>query len=180
MTCILYTKKVEVMKMSSSVNKVSAVAATALGTVALGAVGASSAEAATVEQTNPETMNVAAATPCSTAVKACVDLNQGLAWLTDGHGKVVYGPIPASGGAPSTPTPRGVQKVSRKVENEWSKPFNAPMPFATYFGPGGNDNGVAFHADAVGVPSNGCVHLNQADAQKFFNHLKPGDTVEIR
>lgn len=117
--------------------------------------------------------------PCVAEAAACVDLTQGIAWLQDREGHTVYGPVPASGGAPGQDTPTGVQIVSRQVEDEWSKPFNAPMPHATYFGPDGRDNGIAFHADQVGVPSAGCVHLNYDDARAFFEHLQPGDVVHV-
>lgn len=118
-------------------------------------------------------------TPCSVSATACVDLNQGLAWIQDSDGHVVYGPVPASGGAPGQETPRGKQMVTRQVENEWSRPFNAPMPYATYFGFDGVDDGIAFHADQVGVLSAGCIHLNYDDAAAFFEHLHLGDVVEV-
>lgn len=119
-----------------------------------------------------------ASTPCPKDARACVDLGTGHAWLQR-DGKTSFGPVPASGGAQQTLTPKGRMNVTRKVKNEWSKPFNAPMPNAVYFGKNKTDNGIAFHNDIVGNPSNGCVHLNLGDSEVFYNALKPGDVVFV-
>lgn len=49
----------------------------------------------------------AAATPCASSAKACMSLSAHQAWLTDGAGHVVYGPVPARGGTTTAPTPVG-------------------------------------------------------------------------
>lgn len=112
---------------------------------------------------------------CPATARACVDLTRQEAWLqTDG--RITYGPIPASGGAPGFETTTGNLTVLRKVKDEVSYEFNmAPMPYSVYF----TTNGMAFHQGVVGELSHGCIHLNRADAQKFFNTLNIGDSVYI-
>ena len=148
-----------------------AAAATAIAAAAVG--GVSAAPTATAQ------IPPAPASPCVAYAKACIDINAGKAWLQDGNGHSVYGPVPISSGMAGLDTPRGIQTVSRKVENEWSGPYNGPMPFSVYFGPGGNDNGVAIHEGDPAIPSHGCVHVPPGDAQQFFNHLQVGDTVHV-
>lgn len=113
---------------------------------------------------------------CPTWADACVDLNGGRSWLQS-NGEVTY-VAPSSAGAPSpeTATPTGTFTVQYKVKDEVSRQFNnAPMPNSVYF----TNQGHAFHSGAVGVLSHGCVHLNYADSEVFFNTLQPGDTVFI-
>lgn len=117
--------------------------------------------------------------PCSELAKACVDIDGATAWLQGDNGGVTYGPVPISSGMPGYETPRGEQTVSRKVKDEWSRPYNGPMPNSVYFGPNGNDNGVAFHAGDPNIDSHGCIHLNDADSQVFFDTLQPGDIVDV-
>ncbi|MDO4928035.1 MAG: L,D-transpeptidase [Corynebacterium sp.] len=117
--------------------------------------------------------------PCSELASACVDLDAAVAWLQDENGNVSYGPVPISSGKPGYETPRGLQVVSRKVKDEWSRPYNAPMPNSVYFGPNGNDNGIAFHEDDPAVASHGCIHLGHQDSEVFFDSLQPGDQVDV-
>lgn len=112
--------------------------------------------------------------PCMSSAKACVRLSTGQAWLTDGAGHVVYGPVAAHGGTSSMPTPLGTFQVLSKDAHFYSTEFHAPMPYSVFFYPGD-----ALHADNPAVASNGCVHLAPAAAQRFFATLRVGDTVEI-
>ncbi|MDO4610708.1 L,D-transpeptidase [Corynebacterium sp.] len=114
---------------------------------------------------------------CATA-KSCVDLAANKAWLLDGNGNVVYGPVPITAGAPdpSTATPTGTHHVTRKVKDEVSHEFNnAPMPYSVYF----TNNGHAFHEGSLQHMSHGCIHLSHEAAVKFFEHLQVGDEVVI-
>ncbi len=36
--------------------------------------------------------------PCAASAQACVSLSRHEAWLTDGNGRITYGPVPATGG----------------------------------------------------------------------------------
>lgn len=96
------------------------------------------------------------------------------AWLTDGAGDVVYGPVPAHGGSVGAPTPLGTFRVISKDAHFYSTQFHAPMPYSVFFYPGD-----AFHADNPATYSNGCIHLSAAAAQRFFSTLRIGDQVQI-
>ncbi|MDL5155848.1 L,D-transpeptidase [Actinomycetospora termitidis] len=114
------------------------------------------------------------ATPCAPTAKACMDLSARQAWLTDGAGHVIAGPFAARGGKSGAATPTGTFTVQKKVKNYWSQAFDAPMPNSVFFKPG-----YAFHAGSPGIASNGCIHLNRAASQRFFDTLAPGDQVQI-
>lgn len=116
----------------------------------------------------------AAPTPCASSARACMSLSAHRAWLTDGAGHVVYGPVPARGGPAGAPTPVGTFHVIAKDAHFYSTQFHAPMPYSVFFYPGD-----AFHADNPAIASNGCIHLNAAAAQRFFNTLRIGDRVQI-
>ncbi|HZS20145.1 MAG TPA: L,D-transpeptidase [Pseudonocardiaceae bacterium] len=115
------------------------------------------------------------ATPCKVTAKACVVLSHHTAWLTDGKGRITYGPVTATGGDPAYPTPTGTFRVLSKKANYRSTEFrNAPMPYSVFFYPGD-----AFHADDVHKWSHGCIHLDRGDAKVFFDTLKVGEQVQI-
>ena len=117
----------------------------------------------------------ASATPCTATTQACVSLSRHQAWLTDGTGRITYGPVSATGGSSAYPTPTGTFHVLSKNAHFRSTEFhNAPMPYSVFFHPGD-----AFHADNVQQQSHGCIHLNWDDAEAFFNALKIGDQVQI-
>jgi lipoprotein-anchoring transpeptidase ErfK/SrfK len=123
-----------------------------------------------------------AATPCVAQARACIDLTAQTAWLQDGAGNIVRGPVPISSGRPGYETPTGTTQVTRKIIDEWSNAYNAPMPYAVYFSAGTTypgDIGIAFHEGDPGVPSHGCVHLLHDDAAAFFDWLQPGDIVDV-
>lgn len=112
---------------------------------------------------------------CPAQARACIDLAGGRAWLQR-DGKVSYGAVPMSAGAPGWETPRGTHYVTRKVKDEVSYQFNlAPMPYSVYF----THTGVAFHEGDVNLLSHGCIHLNHQDAVTFFNDLQVGDMVYV-
>lgn len=112
---------------------------------------------------------------CPAWAKACVDLDGERAWLQE-NGRVIFGPVPMSSGAPGWETPRGSFHVVRKVKDEISWVFNnAPMPYSTYF----THDGVAFHAGDPDVWSHGCIHLRYDDAVLFYSQLNMGDSVVV-
>ena len=113
-------------------------------------------------------------TPCSSAARACVQLDTRQAWLIAG-GSVVRGPVPISPGGPGRETPRGVFGVEWKHRDHHSAEFDAPMPFAVFFAPGG----IAFHEGILSSPSAGCVRLGRDAAAAFFDFLQLGDRVEV-
>jgi hypothetical protein len=112
--------------------------------------------------------------PCEPTARACMDLSRHEAWLSDGAGHVVYGPVSARGGTSKAPTPTGTFQVLSKDRHFYSTEFDAPMPYSVFFYPGD-----AFHADNTSVNSNGCIHLSSSSAQHFFNNLQVGDEVQI-
>jgi lipoprotein-anchoring transpeptidase ErfK/SrfK len=147
------------------------VAALGLGLVAIGGLGGLGAVAmAAPAGTAP------AASPCETAVKACARLSTNEAWLTDGKGKVLRGPVRMNHGSPGHETPTGMFAVQRKEEVHLSKEYNgARMPWSVFF----DGNGRAFHGGDPARQSAGCVRMADADAQAFFNGLNVYDKVQI-
>lgn len=118
----------------------------------------------------------APAAPCAKTVKACARLSTNEAWLTDGNGTVLRGPIRMSHGAKGEETPVGSFTVLRKDATHVSQEqAGVPMPWSVFF----DNNGRAFHGGDPGRESAGCVHLATGDAQFFFDHLNVGDSVQI-
>lgn len=113
-------------------------------------------------------------TPCTVTAKACVSLSAKRAWLVR-DGQVYYGEASALGGRPETPTPTGTFRVEWKDKDHISQEFNAPMPNSVFFAPGG----IAFHQGSLTTPSAGCIHLSRKSSEVFFNHLNPGDEVQV-
>ncbi|MBV7295818.1 L,D-transpeptidase [Corynebacterium sp. TAE3-ERU12] len=111
---------------------------------------------------------------CPLQAKACVDLENRLAWLQQ-DGKVTYGPVPTIGGTVVDPTPRGTFTVVWKKIDDYSRAYEVDIPFSVYF----TDNGIAFHEGALDEHSHGCLHLAHRDAPTFFDRLEEGDTVVV-
>lgn len=112
---------------------------------------------------------------CPPHARACVDVDNRLAWLQEG-GQVVRGPMPITTGMPGYESPRGEFTVQRKVRDEISYVFNnEPMPFSVYF----TTTGVAFHEGDLTEDSHGCIHLSHEEATHFFGVLQPNDIVVV-
>lgn len=120
-------------------------------------------------------------TPCTVTAKACVDLDSQRAWLLDGTGTIVRGPVNVATGSKTEPTPPGYDlRVHRKnqdhVSNEsFTNGVPDAMPYSVFFDAGG----IAFHEGDPENPSGGCVHLAGDDARAWFAHLKIGDQVQV-
>jgi lipoprotein-anchoring transpeptidase ErfK/SrfK len=104
---------------------------------------------------------------CPVAAIACVDTHTLVAWLQDGHGDIVYGPVPVQLGRPGHETPTGTFHVVWKTKHWTSMLYGVPMPWSVFFAAGG----IGFHAGPLDEQSHGCVHLSMAAAQKFFESL---------
>jgi hypothetical protein len=142
-------------------------AALGLGLVALGGVGGVGALAMAAP---------VAAMPCEDNVKACARLSTNEAWLSDGQGTILRGPVRMNHGAPGQETPVGFFAVQRKEEVHLSKEYNnARMPWSVFF----DDNGRAFHGGDPSRQSAGCVRMADPDAQAFYNALEVYDRVQI-
>lgn len=114
--------------------------------------------------------------PCAAQVKACVRLSSDEAWLADGKGAVVRGPIRINHGSPGNETPTGRFTVQWKDADHRSAEYNgAPMPWSVFF----DGNGRALHGGNPGKQTAGCVRLPNDQAKAFFDALAPGDVVEI-
>lgn len=114
-------------------------------------------------------------TPCAATAKACVDISRQKAWLTDGHGHIVYGAVPVRTGAPKLETPTGTFGVMWKDKDHRSGQYpGADMRNSVFFAPGD-----AFHEGSLDRDSAGCVHLAPAASQRFFDYLQPYDEVQI-
>lgn len=113
-------------------------------------------------------------TPCDIADGACVRLSTNESWLISG-GRVSYGPVPITSGRPGHETPVGTFSVLWKVRDDWSIPYDGPMPFSTYF----VSNGIAFHEGSLTELSHGCIHLSREAASKYFETLQVGAQVQV-
>ncbi len=113
-------------------------------------------------------------TPCSISDGACIQLSTNQTWVLRGD-KIAYGPVPITHGRKGYETPLGDFPVLRKVKDEWSRPYNGPMPWSTYF----THSGIAFHEGSLTEPSHGCIHLDPASAQFYFKNLAIGETVQV-
>lgn len=114
--------------------------------------------------------------PCEDNVKACARLLTNEAWLSDGQGNIIRGPVRMNHGSPGNETPVGFFAVQRKEEVHLSKEFdNARMPWSVFF----DDNGRAFHGGDPARQSAGCVRMADPDAQAFFNGLEVYDRIQI-
>jgi lipoprotein-anchoring transpeptidase ErfK/SrfK len=114
--------------------------------------------------------------PCVAVVRACVKLSTRQAWLLDGSGSVVYGPVPITSGKKGDKTPTGMHAVLWKDADHKSKEFDdAPMPWSVFFA----DGGIAFHTGSLRAQSSGCIHLSDSAARKFFSTLGVGDSVQV-
>ncbi|HEY0811878.1 MAG TPA: L,D-transpeptidase [Pseudonocardia sp.] len=122
-----------------------------------------------------------AGTPCSISAKSCVDLDSQRAWLIQ-DGKILRGPVKIASGGNGKETPVGHSlRVYRKDKDHLSeesllpngKP--APMPWSVFF----EDGGIAFHSGSPTRSSAGCIHLEPADAEAWFNYLQIGDQVQV-
>lgn len=116
------------------------------------------------------------ATPCAATAKACVDISEKKAWLTDGAGHVTRGPVPVTTGAPGEDTPQGTFHVMWKDQFHHSREqHGVPMPYSVFFA----DGGRAFHGGSLERASAGCVHLGDEDSKAFFNYLQVHDEVQV-
>jgi hypothetical protein len=114
---------------------------------------------------------------CPAAAAACVDLARHLTWLQSA-GRVSFGPVRMEPGKPRSAhaTPRGTFHVAWKAGPDFvSNIYNEPMPWATFFAPGG----VAFHGGSLTHWSHGCVHLTVANAHYYNQHLPIGAEVVV-
>ena len=114
---------------------------------------------------------------CPLAATACVDLARHITWL-QARGKITFGPVQMEPGRPTGQhqTPRGAFQVSWKAgPNLVSNIYHEPMPWATFFAPGG----IAFHGGSLTTWSHGCVHLTVANAHYYNEHLPIGAQVVV-
>ena len=65
--------------------------------------------------------------------------------------------------------------VLRKVKNDWSIPYNGPMPNAVYF----TYDGVTFHQGDLNTQSHGCVRLTREASAVFYDGLVVGEQVQV-
>ena len=135
------------------------------------------APAATAARAQP----LVTGTPCSISAKACVDLDSQRAWLLK-DGKIMRGPVKIASGGNGEETPVGHSlRVYRKEKDHLSKESRlangqpAPMPWSVFF----EDGGIAFHSGSPNRSSGGCIHLEPADAEAWFNYLQIGDQVQV-
>lgn len=113
-------------------------------------------------------------TPCDISDGACIKLSTNQTWVVRGD-KIAYGPVAITHGRRGYETPVGKFPVLRKVKDDWSIPYNGPMPWSTYF----TANGIAFHEGSLTEPSHGCIHLDPPSAKFYFQNLSIGETVQV-
>lgn len=147
-----------------------------VGVVGVGVLPVGAPALASTEPVPPSTTDATVATtPCATTAKACVSISKKKAWLTDGEGEIVRGPVPVSTGATGSETPEGTFHVMWKDRDHVSsEPGHVEMPWSVFFAPGD-----AFHGGSLRHQSAGCVHLDSEDAEDFFDYLQVNDEVQI-
>jgi hypothetical protein len=114
---------------------------------------------------------------CPAAAAACVDLTRHITWLQAG-GQVAFGPVQMEPGEPAGghETPRGTFQVAWKTGPSYvSNIYHEPMPWATFFAAGG----IAFHGGSLTAWSHGCVHMTDANAHYYNEHLPIGAEVVV-
>ncbi|MEU3645537.1 L,D-transpeptidase [Lentzea sp. NPDC034063] len=111
---------------------------------------------------------------CTVYNGACLEKHSNQAWLVF-NGTTSYGPVPISHGKPGYETPVGTFSVLRKVKNDWSVPYNGPMPNAVYF----TTTGIAFHQGDTAVQSHGCIRMSWDASAVFYDNLMVGEQVQV-
>ena len=111
---------------------------------------------------------------CTVYNGACLEKHTNKAWLVF-NGKTSYGPVTVSHGKPGYETPVGTFSVLRKVKNDWSVPYNGPMPNAVYF----TTDGIAFHQGDTAVQSHGCIRMAMDASIVFYDNLMVGEQVQV-
>jgi lipoprotein-anchoring transpeptidase ErfK/SrfK len=114
---------------------------------------------------------------CPAAATACVDLTRHISWL-QAQGKVTFGPVQMEPGKPGGQhqTPSGTFQVAWKAGPTYrSSIYHDAMPWATFFAAGG----IAFHGGSLTAWSHGCVHLTDANARYYNEHLPIGAQVVV-
>jgi L,D-transpeptidase catalytic domain len=154
-------------------------AAPAWAYAALTVIGSGHAVVARLPAANaPLALTAADHQDCPAAAVACVDLARHITWLQS-DGKVSFGPVQMEPGKPGSgphATPTGTFQVQWKAGPDFmSDIYNEPMPWATFFAPGG----VAFHGGSLTHWSHGCVHLTVANAHYYQEHLPIGAEVVV-
>ena len=146
---------------------------------ALGVIGGGHAVVARLPAADaPLALTAADHQHCPAAAVACVDLARHITWLQS-DGNVSFGPVQMEPGKPGSgphATPAGTFQVQWKAGPDFmSDIYNEPMPWATFFAPGG----VAFHGGSLTHWSHGCVHLTVANAHYYQEHLPIGAEVVV-
>lgn len=151
----------------------------AVAVVTANAVPAISEQASALAQRTAVSLAPTAADrrDCPATATACVDLTRHITWL-QAQGKITFGPVQMEPGQPGSQhqTPRGTFQVAWKAGPAYrSNIYHEPMPWATFFAPGG----IAFHGGSLTTWSHGCVHLTDADARYYNEHLPVGAQVVV-
>lgn len=84
--------------------------------------------------------------------------------------------IHSSAGKRGFETPAGSYRIVRKVLKDWSRPYRAWMPYASYF-----HGGYAVHEGSVPTypASHGCVRLTTWDAADTYRFATVGTAVVV-
>jgi hypothetical protein len=84
--------------------------------------------------------------------------------------------IHSSAGKRGYETPVGSYRIQRKVLKDWSRPYKAWMPYASYF-----HAGYALHEGVVPThaASHGCVRVPSWDAADVYRFATVGTTVVV-
>ncbi len=118
---------------------------------------------------------------CTWGRAACADKTTNkIYWVVNGQ---IQATFDARFGAPGYETDDGEMRINRKVANDWSIPFNAPMPYSQYFTYDGKAIHYSSDFERRGFPSwgsHGCINLNAMwQAEWLFNQTAIGDRVVV-
>lgn len=114
--------------------------------------------------------------PTSQGPPRRIEINRakGITLLID-HGSVKR-VLHSSAGKRGFETPAGSYRIARKVIKDWSRPYKAWMPYASYF-----HAGYALHEGIVPShpSSHGCVRLTSWDAADAYHFATLGTAVVV-
>ena len=116
---------------------------------------------------------------CMTGRVICVDKTQRvLRWMVDGQIRLT---MDARFGSPDYPTEEGSFSVYKKVYDDWSIQFDAPMQMSLYYyGGEAVHYSETFARDGYNGASHGCVNTRSWGGQtQLFNEAQIGDRVVI-
>ncbi|MGH8877576.1 MAG: L,D-transpeptidase family protein [Stackebrandtia sp.] len=110
-------------------------------------------------------------------ITVCVDLTHQTLWVVKDGERVMEPTVVRTGMAGYATTP-GTWKIYDRADTHWSRPYKVWLPYWQNFNAGqGLHETTTYLHDSFG--SHGCVNLLPSDAEKLYEMLGNGDTIEV-